>query len=158
MDVKKQFFQLKQEGDHLPTLVEIASGFYKANCDQNTYFPDYIATPVPLVSSEVTRVLRMYMTELDCPFQSISNSFDSSQHMYFSFDIPVIEGLSDQTVYDKSGLNIQRFVLENDSVKDSPLFKIKHYRASYVFVRLDLAESILRRALTGFQFDPVEVV
>ena len=61
MDIKKQFFLLKQYGDHLPILTELKPGFYKARCDKHTYFPDYIAKPIPLVSTEVSRVLKMYM-------------------------------------------------------------------------------------------------
>ena len=62
---------------------------------------------------------------------------------------------SSQSQYDKKG-NVQEFVLDVEKTEGRKIFMAKDFNREVV-VRLDIAESILRREANGIWFEPVKI-
>lgn len=59
-----------------------------------------------------------------------------------------------KTTYDNAG-NILEFVLDAESVGRNRIFRVSELK-NQIAVRLDVAESILRRDATGIWFEPLK--
>ena len=155
--MSKKYFLIKKEGTHLPKLKRLRENYYIGEGNKQTEYPALLLAEELLFSSDASQIVKLYM-DRPVALRAVKNQVDNTQHMYFSTEVPLIDALADQTVYDKSGLYIRDFVLDSDVIYGHPLFKVKHYNAYYYFMRLDLVESLLRRSTTGFHIEPVEVV
>ena len=56
------------------------------------------------------------------------------------------------------GNTIKRCVIKKDIIKEEKIFRIGDVNKRYIVVRLDLAESILRRKTRGIKLEKIEVI
>lgn len=156
--MRDNYYLLKVRGKELPKIYIENGKEYYTKAEASSFFPDLILSPNFMINNEGASVLDMYCPDIAMTLTPVKNIRDNSQHMYFSVKLPLIKALSDETIYDKSGLYIEKFVLDDDSIANLAIFQIVHVKARYTFVRLDMAESLLRRGLTGFTVEAVEVL
>ncbi|ASR46420.1 hypothetical protein B4V02_06870 [Paenibacillus kribbensis] len=127
----------------------------KANAE--SIFSDYIEGPIPLISDALKRLVQAYMPELPLKLTILTQIEQKIQKNYY---IPFIERLI--AVHPESEWNLdqsvlRKLVLQADAIRGHKIFRIQESTTPLIIVRLDVAESILRRDYTGIALERVRV-
>jgi hypothetical protein len=80
-----------------------------------------------------------------------------SHLIYWRMHIPAIDCLSDQSEFHHNQ-TVKRLILDKEKGRGKHLFRIKGLLEPYVVISLAGAEGLLRRNLTGFVLNPVELL
>jgi len=123
-----------------------------AERDNNAY-PDYLETEGMLISEKLKKIMVKYQP--DAIFRTIVliERKINRQEAYYLISPPVIECASSETAYDMQG-NVKEFVLDEVKAGSARVF-CDSKCGSKIFVRLDVAESIMRREPYGVLFERV---
>lgn len=118
--------------------------------------PDFIQSPIPLVSDTVKKVLDMY--EDDMVFRSVAiiSKEQGTILPYHTLLLDSMGALSEKTEFYPNG-SVKRLVLDRDKIGEHHVFWINDRRFRNPFVSLEIVESLLRRNVTGIIFREVEV-
>lgn len=119
---------------------------------------DVICKPFLLVSDVVRNILLKY--ESATPFRQIV-LLDEKNGLANTYHLPILESID--CLHDSSVLSIDRSVIKEpvldlSKVGDTAVFWIAGVKNVYTVVRLDFAESILRRNTRGIGLRKVECV
>lgn len=152
-----RYYLLKQDGVKLPMVEKSDTDLLEVKGNQSDYYPDFLEEPLLLVSSEGKNIIKKYCIDTKFELKTVCDFENNIQNSYFAITLLNIDGFSDATSYMKDNITIDRMVLDKAKIANRKIFKIDYFKKEYVFVSLDLAESILRRSLTGFSFLEVEV-
>jgi hypothetical protein len=115
--------------------------------------PDILSDRLFLVSEKAKRVLSFY--DKSIPFKTVVLLCGGEAAQYF---LPVFEDvfcLHEQSEYTEFKA-LKRIVLDREKTGDKVVFRIEGHTSKTV-IRLDAAESLLRRKVTGLMFTEAEV-
>lgn len=118
-------------------------------------YPDYMETPMMLISENLKRMMSKYQPDIRFETIVLIEKESGFQKVYYAMTVPEIECASGESIYDKSG-NLAEFVLDQAKVGHARIFCAGDYQKKLI-VRLDVAESILRRQSHGIWFDKLKV-
>lgn len=116
---------------------------------------DFIEYPMPFVSDELKELLIKYDERLitkPVVFQDIKKQ---KQTVYWLIAPKFVNCLSLKSKF-KKDQSIDTLIIDEKKIEYCPLFRIDGIYENYIIVRLDLAESILRRDFTGIKFKKIE--
>lgn len=119
--------------------------------------PDFIQSPVQMVSLMMKSVLDMYEDELIFKKVALINKEKKSEMVYYQVLMDEIEGLSN-TVERYPNNTEKKIVLDNKKIGAHKVFMLADSRMKDPIVSLEVVESMLRRHVTGVLFQEVEVV
>jgi hypothetical protein len=127
--------------------------------DQDEYdLPDLLDAGFFLVSEEVAHVFSFYDESI--PFSDVI-LLNKSKRTEFRYRLPVFEDVDCLHPACKRSVGgfIEKTVLDKDKVKGRRVFRIgpSELEQKPIIVRLDVAESLLRRGLKGLVFTETEV-
>lgn len=129
--------------------------YVKENTGFSIEYPDYIAGPVPMIAEKFHKILVKYQQDTIFNQVVLTEKESGVQKVYYMMLPPVIEcAEKGKTTYDMGG-NVKDFVLDAGAVGKNRIFSIKELR-NQIAVRLDVAESILRRDANGIWFEPLK--
>lgn len=149
---KKEARQLvEKEYEKLPDRILFT---VKGNSDTN--YLDILFHPFFLIGKPVKKVLELY--EPNYQFKEIIYLDHKNRHVeeYFFPILPEIDCLSKESEYNLDHSVVTKAVLDLKKVRDYSIFCLKGVKNRHVVIRLDLAESILRRRARGFLLEEVE--
>lgn len=118
-------------------------------------YPDLIERPLFLVSDEFKKVFRIYQKEYTYHAVVLTERIRQSQKVYWHVELPERDCLSDKTEYYKNS-TFKKIVIDEEKAEESSFFKITNYMHTFYIVRLDFAESLLRRGINGFSLKGIE--
>jgi len=118
-------------------------------------YPDYIESPIMLVSEKLKRIMSKYQKDAIFKAAILMEKDINRQETYYMISAPRIECASDESTYDTHG-RIKELVLDQEKVGHARIFFAIGCEQR-VFVRLDVAESILRRDSNGVWFERMKV-
>ena len=119
-----------------------------------TVYPDYFSTPYFLIAEKFHKIFEKYQSDIF--FHRVMLVEKEMQTPYFLFIPPEIECENkEETTYERDG-SIKCLVLDESKVGGNRIFRVKGMSKT-VIVRLDAAESVLRREPNGIWFEPVAV-
>jgi hypothetical protein len=145
--------KIKPENIH--KMDEIAVQF-EVKENSKAIYVDFIENPVPLVSDKLKDILEKYEERIFFKPILLADIKKSRQDVYWLLVPDSIECLSDKSEFNKND-TIKRIVLDEKKVKYRKVFKVKGILENLIIVRLDVAESILRRGFTGITLKKVEM-
>ncbi len=118
-------------------------------------YPDYIAGPIPLIAEKLHKILKKYQQDAIFHQVVLIEKDRGTQKVYYVMLPPILECADkSKTVYDKA-LNVLDFVLDTECVGRNRIFRVLELK-NQIVVRLDVAESILRRDTSGIWFEPLK--
>ncbi len=121
----------------------------------NIEYPDYISGSIPLIADRLHKILKKYQQDTIFHQVVLIEKDTGTQKTYYMMLPPIVECADKKkSVYDKVG-NVVDFVLDAESVGRNRMFRVRELK-NQVVVRLDVAESILRRDAGGIWFEPVK--
>lgn len=118
--------------------------------------PDFIQSPIHMVSDVVRKVLDMY--EDDMVFKSIALVDKERERilMYYTLLLEEMDMLSDESEFYPNGSE-KRLVLDSEKIGEHKVFMLADKRFRNPFVSLEVVESLLRRNVCGIRWNEVEV-
>ncbi|GAB6087298.1 hypothetical protein [Alkaliphilus crotonatoxidans] len=118
-------------------------------------FIDFIDTPLLLLADDFKHILRRYCPNLEFKSVVLCNFDTQEQEIYWNVELPEVNCLSPKTEYYPDG-TLKKLVIDNSRAKEYSMFQITNKIKRYYIVRLELAESILRRNIGGFILKELE--
>lgn len=120
-------------------------------------FLDILEHPLFLLSDKLKRMMELY--EPDTLFK-LTPLIDPSRHLQKNYYLPIleeVEAVSVRSEFHRDRSQIKKLVLKKENIHGKKIFRIKESEKPLIVVRLDVAESILRRDLTGIRLQRVPV-
>ncbi|VBB09031.1 Hypothetical protein LUCI_4317 [Lucifera butyrica] len=120
-------------------------------------FIDLLDRPLFLVSDELQQVLKLYMPKLTFKTIVLADPARKEQHIYYLPIFAPIDCLSDNSLQTPDKRTVKHLVLKGAAIENHTVFRVQHPYETIIIVRLDVAESILRRDLRGIRLDRVKI-
>ncbi|MFS0556145.1 hypothetical protein [Brevibacillus sp. 179-C9.3 HS] len=133
-----------------PLILQIKSGVESS-------FLDILEYPLFLLSDKLKRLVEAY--EPDTLFK-LTPLIDLSRHLQKNYYLPIfeeVEAVSAHSEFHRDNSQIKKLVLKEESMRGKKIARIKESVKPLIIVRLDVAESILRRDMTGIRLERVPV-
>lgn len=121
---------------------------------QNGEFPAVIDQEVYLVNTQVKEVLSQYDWNLASSPVMFNDLNQCQQHLCWLLDIKAADCLAGETLFNPDR-TLRKLVIDEGKASHMPVFRIGGILEEYVAVRLDVAESLLRRDIYGLDLKPV---
>jgi len=122
----------------------------------NIEYADYLEKPFPLIADKFQKVLQKYQKDIEFWRVMLVEQETGQQRPYCLMHIPKITCADkEESRYDARG-DIEEFVLDAEKAESRRIFLAEDYNGQ-LLVRLDVAESILRREANGIWFEPVKI-
>lgn len=130
--------------------------YVKDDDNKSIEYPDIIERPLFLVSEALKKVVKIYNKDLEVHAVVLTGARDTnSQEIYWHLKPPIINHcLSDKSEYAREIL--KKPVINRAKTENLNFFRITNLLQTLYIVRLDLAESIIRRGLVGFKLEGLE--
>ncbi|AJH01455.1 hypothetical protein LF65_04926 [Clostridium beijerinckii] len=130
---------------------------FNVKCTDETEFLDILDRNLFLISEEMKKIIEKY--DLRIIFKTIP-LIDLERGKQGNYYMPIfeeIEALSEKSEWNLNKTVVKRIILDKEKIKDKKIFKIKESEKTLIVVRLDVAESLLRREFKGMCLKRLEV-
>ncbi|WP_110934041.1 imm11 family protein [Paenibacillus bouchesdurhonensis] len=130
---------------------------FQVKASTETEYLDLLSDQLYLMSEKLKKLIAMY--EPDCIFKHIPlmDQFNSKQSLYFLPFFEEVEALSSSSEFNADRSVIKKLVLQGEKVAKKRIFRVQESEQPLIIVRLDVAESILRRDMIGVSLKKVLV-
>jgi len=122
--------------------------------DELTDFTDVLSEQLFLVSADMGKLFQLFDPELKLKTAVMFNR-KIGHHTYKMPLFREVDCLSEETEFYPDNRTIKTLVLKYEKIKKRKIFKVRD--RDIVIIRMDVAESILRRCFTGIHLEPVAV-
>lgn len=124
--------------------------------DSGEAAPDFIQSPVSLVSDKVKKVLDLYEDDMVFKTVTVADKERETIRVYHHLLLERLEVLSDRTEFYSNG-SVRRLVLDPKKIGEHKVFLLNDKRFPNPFISLEVVESLLRRNVMGIVFKETEV-
>ena len=121
--------------------------------DLDAYMPDILVSPFLLLSREAMEMVVLYEQELPFVFAAL---FDTKQGICGSYYCPIPEDVA--CVVERRGNGDIQILLKQEQIGGKVLFRGDVRDKKRIVIRMDLAESLLARDITGLELREVTVL
>ncbi|OOM11684.1 hypothetical protein [Clostridium saccharobutylicum] len=126
-------------------------------CDDETEFLDILDRNLFLISKEMKKIIEKYDSEILFKTTPLIDLPHERQENYYMPIFEEVECLSENAELNLNKTVVKKIILDKEKIKGKKIFKIKESSKSLVIVRLDVAESLLRREFKGMCLERLEV-
>jgi predicted RNA-binding protein len=140
--------------DDKEEIENMATQLFLTEKKENEYV-DYIERPGLLISDNLKEVFEKYKEEIISRPVVLSDKKNKKQTVYWQIAIKAIDCISDKSEFDKNG-TLKKLVIDEKKAGLKRIFKVKGILENIIIIRLDVAESILRRDFTGIALKRIE--
>lgn len=117
--------------------------------NRHVVFLDVLTNPTLMYSEKVKNVTELYNENIKHKQVVLLDSENMFSELYFMPILPVIDCLSDKSKFNLDHSIVQEAILIEDKIRGHSLFWLAGVKSKYTVIRLDLAESLLRRRTRG---------
>ena len=124
-------------------------------------YPDYMEisgnfnVPVMLISNELKKMMSKYQRNIGFQMALLVERERGHQEVFQMMDVPEVDCLAEGVEHDFGG-NVKELVLDEEKIGVNRVFRVTGCNKKLV-VRLDVAESLLRRDASGICFEKVKM-
>ena len=136
--------------------IEDNNSFFVKSSEYNQFI-DILENPRLLVSEDMRKIMEKY--DRNIIFKRLA-LIDRERQIQKIYDIPIfeeVEALHEDTEFNWNKTVVKNIVLDKEKIKGKKIFKIKESDKTLAVVRLDLAESLLRREFEGMRLERLQV-
>ncbi|AJG99815.1 hypothetical protein LF65_03252 [Clostridium beijerinckii] len=130
--------------------------FY-ANADKETNFLDILDNQLFLISHEMSKILKKYDEDIILKTIPLIDKINKKQKNYCLPIFEEVEALSEKAEFNLNKTVVKKIILDKEKIQDKRIFKIKEIFKPLIVIRLDVAESLLRRNYKGISLERVQV-
>lgn len=125
---------------------------------REVFFPDILTEPFLMVSKDAADVIEIYTPQTIFKTIYLLEAEREIHTTYFMPFVEEVECLSEQTKRSRGGTELLEIVLRKDEVAEKPIFRIAGFTHTYLIVRLDAIESMLRRGVRGIKLQELTII
>lgn len=129
----------------------------RGSCEEGAEFLDLLDNQLFLISNELKKIIEKYDRDIIFKMIAIIDSVHQKQGNYCLPIFNEIEALSDKSELNLNKTVVKKVVLDKEKVKGKKIFKLKESSKTLIIVRLDVAESLLRRGFKGIKLERVDI-
>lgn len=152
------WFQKLGPGDAMKSVQKFPDReIFMVKTGDSPLFIDFMTEPMVLVTEKVKKCLKLY--EPNMPFKEIV-LLDRQKKMAQNYFVPrfvELDCLTKRSEYTNWNYDLKYTELDGKKVGDKAIFTIKGPEKRNILVRLDVAESLLRRGAKGFLLKETDV-
>ena len=126
--------------------------------NNNTVFTDILMTPSFMVTDKLKNVINLYMPKTDFKEVVLLDQKNGLVQVYNMPILPKLDCLSAESELMPNHIGVKKIVLDLEKIADYTLFKIEGVLSDYFIIRLDMAESFLRREAKGIFLTDLECI
>lgn len=119
-------------------------------------YADLISSPVYLMSNGIKELFTKYDKSLVCKAVRLVDEDSEQQLLYWIMGLDEVDCLSKETEFYPTG-TLKRLVLSQEKIGKNAIFKLGGIRENHLVVRLDAAESLLRREFYGIELKKINM-
>lgn len=120
-----------------------------------SFYPDVIDIPTFLVSEKVKDVFLNYDDSIIVKCVILSGENSDTKKVYWMPLFDSIDCMSSETEFYKDG-SLKKLVLNKTKIENRKIFRVANLKEYPVIINLDVAESLLRRFLSGMDITKIE--
>jgi len=129
--------------------------FIKA--DKESKFLDILDNQLFLISYEMSEILKKHDQNIILKTIPLIDQVNKKQKNYCLPLFDEIEALSENAEFNLNKTVVKKIILDKEKIQDKKIFKIKEIFKPLIVIRLDVAESLLRRNYKGISLERLEV-
>lgn len=120
-------------------------------------FLDFMEGPFPLVSDAFMKLLKAYCADIPFKLTVLANVKHRQMKNYHIPFVESIEALHPASEWNQDRSVLKNMILLQEIIRNKKVFRIQEGRKWRIIVRLDVAESILRRDFLGIRMEKVQL-
>ncbi|UZP04980.1 hypothetical protein JW813_08205 [Clostridium botulinum] len=126
-------------------------------CNDETEFLDILDRNLFLISKEMKKIIKKYDSEILFKTIPLIDLPHERQENYYMPIFEEIECLSEKAELNLNKTVVKKIILDKEKIRNKKIFKIKESSKTLVVIRLDVAESLLRREFKGMCLERLEI-
>lgn len=130
---------------------------FKVKVDEKSEFLDIMDNQLFLISRPMKEIIEKYDRDILFKTLALIDELHKRQENYYLPIVEELEVLSDAAELNLNKTVVKKLILNKEKIQDRKIFKIKESSKTLIVVRLDVAESLLRRNFKGIKLERVEV-
>ena len=130
---------------------------FNVNAEDRCEYTDILDKQLFLISEKLIKIVSKFDPEMIIKTFPLIDVKRNRQENYY---LPILEEVNALSNKSEVGVNktvYKKIVLNKEKIKGKKIFKIKEISKTLIVVRLDVAESILRRRPKGISLEKLEV-
>lgn len=130
---------------------------FQVTAEERCEYLDVLDKQLFLISEKMMKIICKYDTDI---VFKILPLIDSKRHTQENYYLPIfedIEALDEKSEFNLNKTIVKNIVLNKKKIEGKKIFRIKESEKTLVVVRLDVAESLLRRKPRGISLERLEV-
>ncbi|NFO88193.1 hypothetical protein FDC58_14135 [Clostridium botulinum] len=130
---------------------------FQVTAEERCEYLDVLDKQLFLISKKMMKIISKYDTDI---VFKILPLIDSKRHTQENYYLPIfedIEALDEKSEFNLNRTIVKKIVLNKKKIEGKKIFRIKESEKTLVVVRLDVAESLLRRKPRGISLEKLEV-
>lgn len=147
IQIPERFFEKKK--------IKTESVYVKEYGGVTIEYADYLEEPLPLIADRFHSLLQKYQPDMAFYQVVLIEQKTGEQRPYQLISPPEIECMCEE-VQKKGKCEMYECILDENKIGKNKIFLAKDLHKQLI-VRLDVAESILRREANGIWFEPVKI-
>lgn len=154
MQIPKELSLTEVRREKIEKITKPSIVYVKGNHGLSIDYADYLEKPIPLIADKFQKILHKYQPDMMFHRVILIERETGKQKAYYLMMPPeIICGDGEESPYGVIGA--RDFILDLKKAENRKIFLAKDYNRQ-LLVRLDVAESILRREANGIWFEPVK--
>ena len=125
--------------------------------NRKTEFLDVVSTPFFLMSEKMQECVALYEPNLRYKDVVLLDKVNAAAQLYLLPMLREVDCLTEHATFNLDHSELKEIEIDEDQAEDKVIFRIANVKKSYVVVRLDLLESLLRRGVYGLSVQEIKV-
>ncbi len=130
---------------------------FKVKVDEKSEFLDIMDNQLFLISKPMKEIIEKYDSSILFKTLALIDQLHNIQKNYYLPIVEELDALSDAAELNLNKTVVKKLILNKEKIQGRKIFKIKESSKPLIVVRLDVAESLLRRNFKGIKLERVEV-
>jgi len=130
---------------------------FNVKCDEGTQFLDVLDRRLFLISEKMKEIIEKYNEEIIFKIIPLIDSYSERQENYYLPIFEEVDALSENAELNLDKTVVKKIILDKEKIQGKKIFKIKGSSKPLIVVRLDIAESLLRRGFKGISLEMLDI-
>lgn len=130
---------------------------FQVDAEETCEYIDILDKQLFLISEKLIKVISKYDPEIIIKTLPLIDLKRSRQENYYLPILEEVEAINEKFEFAANKTVYKKIVLDKEKIQGKKIFRIKESSKNLVVVRLDVAESILRRKPRGIYLEKLEV-
>lgn len=130
---------------------------FDVNVDEKSEFLDILDNQLFLISKPMMEIVEKYDSDIVFKTLALIDKLHNRQENYYLPIVEELDALSDAAELNLNKTVVRKLILNKEKIQGKKIFKIKESSKTLIVVRLDVAESLLRRNFNGIKLERLQV-